>query len=180
MKISRRQLLKNIGLGTGAFAMLPSTLSGKSLLAPFVKGFSTKTSVLIGNNWSTERFAQYAQEFPGQFSIVGLVNYNPDKKQQVTKNLGISSEHCFTDYKNFFAKERLAEQVIIAGRDHLLESCYAALDAGYHIWLDRPASYDSREVQKLNEAAAQKNLSIRICHVAPDRIILEKHSLPKA
>ncbi len=109
-----------------------------------------KTCVIIGaGGRGKDAYAPYIKE-SGLMKIVGVVEPDDKKRTDFQRDYNISDEMCFVDYKDFFAKGKLADAVLICTQDRMhFEPAKLAIENEYHILLEKPISPVREEIDKL-------------------------------
>ncbi len=112
-----------------------------------------KTCVVIGaGGRGKDCYAPYIQS-RGLFKITGVVEPDRQKREKFRQTHGVADDMCFEDYKEFFAKGRLADAVLICTQDRMhIEPTLLAKECGYHILLEKPIAPTLPEVKLLEEA----------------------------
>ncbi len=123
-------------------------------------------AVLIGGGHRGSIYASYASKFPSELKIVGIADSNPERRKKIALAHGISEKYCFSDWKQVFKSEKIADAIIIATPDHLhTEPCLEALDAGYDILLEKPIAPTEKECRQILTKANETNRIVGVCHV---------------
>lgn len=78
----------------------------------------------------------------------------------------------FTDFRRMYdAMEREIDAVVISTPDHThFHPAYRAIEMGKHVYLEKPMAHDVREVRRLTELAAKKNVATQLG--------VQRHTLP--
>ena len=120
---------------------------------------------IIGAGQRGMIYAKYAYEKAGA-QIVAVVDINEEKRAVACEEFKIPSDMAFSDTKDFFAKGKIADAIILAtmDRDHY-EQAMDAMDLGYDILLEKPISPDVRECLEIRDKAKEKGVTIVVCHV---------------
>lgn len=110
-------------------------------------------------------YAKLAKE-SGRVRITALCDSNEKTLRGAAKELGVADENCFTDADAFFARGRLAETVAISTPDAVHHAqCIVALDAGYHVLLEKPAAVTEEECVDIARHAERLHKKVVVCHV---------------
>lgn len=111
-----------------------------------------KTCVIVGaGGRGKDAYAPYIKQ-KKLFKIVGVVEPDDYKREQFKSTYGVKDEMCFTDYKAFFKREKLADAVIICTQDKMhTEPTLMAKEKGYHIMLEKPIAATLSEVKLLEK-----------------------------
>lgn len=83
-----------------------------------------------------------------------MADPNPARRAVFAAAHGIPSDRHFTDWREFFAERRAVDAVLVAtmDRDHV-EPAVAALEAGYHLLLEKPMVPTVEDLDRLERAA---------------------------
>lgn len=115
----------------------------------------------------TEIYGAYALKFPYEAEFVAVAEPNPVRRERFKQAHQISEEFCFTDWRDLLAQPKLADALLICTQDRLhFEPAMVALQARYHILIEKPLSPDLHECLQLGEAAK-----------TTDRVFLVGHTL---
>lgn len=114
-----------------------------------------KTCIIIGaGGRGKDCYAPYIKE-KGIMKIVGVAEPNEQKRSQFQKDYDIADDMCFSDYKELFAKGKLADSVIICTQDKMhLEPTRLAVECGYHILLEKPIATTPQELSELEKTVS--------------------------
>lgn len=124
------------------------------------------TVILIGAGHRGNIYAEYAIKYPDEMKIVAVAETNKERQDRFRSKYRINQDHCFTHWKEIFAKKKFADALIIATPDNLhTEPCLAALDAGYDVLLEKPIAPTEDECRLILDKAAATNRIVGVCHV---------------
>jgi len=124
------------------------------------------TAILIGAGHRGNIYAAYALDHPDELKIIGVADTNKDRVSRTKLTHQIHPDNCFSNWKEVFAKGKLADAVIIATPDHLhTQPCLAALNAGYDILLEKPIAPTEKECRLIFAKAMATNRIVAVCHV---------------
>jgi FlaA1/EpsC-like NDP-sugar epimerase len=175
-------MVKSLGMVAGAAAVGFSSLSSLLNLPSFsnnektLRGRSVATNVLlIGVGSRGQRFARFAKRHPDQLKIAGIGEPNQDRRIEVANAHGVDANHCFNNWKEVCQMKPEAEVVIISASGNYVEICSNALRAGYHVWVDRPASMKTEEIKSINELARNCNRELQFCYIHEDELKFMDH-----
>jgi len=98
--------------------------------------------------------------------IVGAIDLDSKKLEEMQKEYGVPKEVCYTDADKILDGEKIADIVFICTLDKLHYS-YAikAMKKGYHILLEKPISPDLKECIEIERVAKEYNRKVVVCHV---------------
>jgi hypothetical protein len=172
MDVSRRKIIKSITLVAGAAAT--GLIPGASLLmaaspssSTFENDFGKKNmqAILIGAGKRGMHFAKHAVKHKEALKIVGIAEPIPQRRNDAAHILDLESQHSFSNWKEILDLPKMGDVVIVAASKNYFEVCTAALIAGYHVWVDRPASMDCDEILALNKLAVKQKRSLLYCYI---------------
>lgn len=190
--MDRAEFLKVLGLGAVAtavspfsqavenaqdkkksFERIPSTLESQEAVVG-----EPITVIVIGAGSRGKTYASYSESYPNSLQIVGVADINKDRQLYMKNKYNIADEHCFGDWTEVFEKEKFADAVIISTPDNLhYKPCLRALQAGYHVLLEKPVAQSAKECLDILSYAKKYNKIVGICHVlryAPYFIAMKK------
>jgi len=121
---------------------------------------------LIGAGLRGQGYTEYAPQHPDQMQVVAVADPNPERREKMMRTHRIPQEQCYSDWRQLLAQPKLADAVLICTQDRMhYEPAMAALDAGYHVLLEKPMSPDPKECIIMGEKAKESGLVFSICHV---------------
>lgn len=121
---------------------------------------------LIGAGLRGVNYLDYALQHPHELEVVAVAEPVAERRNSFKEKHGIADDMCFEHWDEFFAVSKLAEAVLISTQDKQhFEPTMKALEAGYHVLLEKPMSPDARECMLMGEKASQMNRVFSICHV---------------
>ena len=122
--------------------------------------------VAIGAGNRTNKYLEYVRLNPDKAKLVGVVELNPIRRENVARKFGLQPSACYTDYHDFFRNPLKADAVMICTPENMhYEPCTMAIEAGYHVLLEKPIAQTLQECQAIGEAAKRKNVIVSVCHV---------------
>ncbi len=102
----------------------------------------------------------------GRFKIVAGADLIEKKRKMFAEEYNIPDDMVFNSAEEMLERERLADIMFICTLDrqhyHL---AIAALNKGYHLLLEKPASPVLSECLEIARLAEEKDLNVSICHV---------------
>ncbi len=107
--------------------------------------------------------ATLVRKYPGELKFVAVAEPNDDRRERFSKMFGISPRNAFADWRDLLDGPRIADAVINAlpCRMHF-DSTMAALDADYHVMLDKPMALSPAECVLLTDTARELGLVLII------------------
>ena len=121
---------------------------------------------LLGAGISGYNYALYAAEHPDELQFVAVAEPNEQRRQLFKEKHGLSDEVCFDSWDKFLELPKMADAVMICTQDKMhYAPTLKALQAGYHVLLEKPMSPDPLECIEMAEMAAETKRILSICHV---------------
>ncbi len=121
---------------------------------------------LIGAGLRGQGYTEYALRHPDEMQVVAVADPNPNRREKMKRDHGIEADMLFDDWRALLARPKLADAVLVCTQDKMhYEPTMRALDAGYHVLLEKPMSPDPVECIAMGEKAKEAGLVFSICHV---------------
>ena len=122
--------------------------------------------VAIGAGNRTNKYLEYVKQHPDKTKLVGVVELNEIRRNKIAEKFNLQPSACFTDYHDFFRSSLKADAVMICTPENMhYEPCMMAIEAGYHVLLEKPIAQTPEECIAIGEAARRKNVIVTVCHV---------------
>jgi predicted dehydrogenase len=123
--------------------------------------------VLVGaGSRGREAFGRFARKNPERMRFVAVAEPNGERRLLFAREHALPSERVFADWRELFARPRLAPAAIVATPDDLHTApALAALGAGYHLLLEKPMAPTLEECHAIVEAAERAEKILQIGHV---------------
>ena len=124
-------------------------------------------AVLIGaGQRGAEVYGAYAQEHPDQIRFVAVAEPDPGRRADFAAHHRISPEHQYPSWEPLLAGTRLGQAALICTQDwqHTAPTL-AALNAGYHVLLEKPMATTAQDCRRLVQASECTGCQLHICHV---------------
>ena len=122
--------------------------------------------VVIGTGNRANKYLEFVFNNPDKAKLVGIVELNNIRRNQVAAKFNLKEEQCYTDYDSFFVHPIVADAILICTPENKhFEPCMRAIHAGYHVLLEKPIAQTLEECVKIGEAAKQKGVMVNVCHV---------------
>lgn len=120
--------------------------------------------VLIG---AGSRGCGYTDRMLGdKYQIVGVAEPKINRRNYIKEKHGVPEENCFDTWERVFEKPKFADIAVISTLDQLHHGpALKAIEMGYDLLLEKPASNDCRECIEIANAAKEKGTKILVCHV---------------
>lgn len=125
------------------------------------------TGIVIGaGDRGQNAYAPYLLEHPDAGRIVAVAEPVAARRERFARRFGLAPDACADDGLALLARPRLGEFAIVATGDALhVEPALHALEAGYHVLLEKPMALDEAGCLALVEAAERTGRILQICHV---------------
>jgi predicted dehydrogenase len=129
--------------------------------------FDTPASIIaIGAGNRMHKYLHYVIEHPEEAKVVAVIEPDEIRRNATAKLFNIKKENCFDDYHKFFQHPIPADAVIICTPENEhFNPCMMAIQAGYHVLLEKPIAQTLDECCQLADAARKANVIVGICHV---------------
>ena len=122
--------------------------------------------VAIGAGNRTNKYLEYVKQHPDKAKLVGVVELNEIRRNKIVEKFSLEPSACFTDYHDFFRSSLKVDAVMICTPENMhYEPCMMAIEAGYHVLLEKPIAQTPEECIAIGEAARRKNVIVTVCHV---------------
>ena len=122
--------------------------------------------VAIGAGNRTNKYLEYVKQHPDKAKLVGVVELNEIRRNKIAEKFCLEPSACFTDYHDFFRSSLKVDAVMICTPENMhYEPCMMAIEAGYHVLLEKPIAQTLEECIAIGEAARRKNVIVTVCHV---------------
>jgi predicted dehydrogenase len=128
---------------------------------------STLTGVVIGaGNRGADAYVPLLLDEPSLGRIVGVADPDPTRRSAFAVAHGLEGGACFDDWRALLDGPARADFALVSTPDALhYGPAMAALEAGYHVLLEKPMATSEDECEALVRAAARHGRLLQICHV---------------
>ncbi|QHT61435.1 Gfo/Idh/MocA family oxidoreductase [Paenibacillus lycopersici] len=107
----------------------------------------------------------YALKRPNEIKFVAVAEPNEERRRKFAEMYGIAPELQFGSWEQLLAQPKLCEALLICTMDKgHFRPTMKALEAGYHILLEKPMSPDPKEALLMAEEAKRRDRILTICH----------------
>jgi len=123
-------------------------------------------AVLIGaGQRGRDAAGAFALRRPNDLKFVAVAEPRDDRRARFARDHGIPPERQFRSYEDLFAKPRLAPLCFNLTMDRMhLPSPIAALEAGYHLFLEKPMADTPEGCLAIADAARRCDRMVQVCH----------------
>ena len=128
---------------------------------------SKKTAIMVGAGLRGGiAYGPYAVEHPEELEFVAVAEPDPRRRAMFATAHDIPPERQFTSWEDVLGGPQQADAVFNMTQDQMhYESTVAALQAGYHVLLEKPMTNTLAETVHLVQLAEQQGVHMQICHV---------------
>ena len=123
--------------------------------------------ILVGaGNRGAHAYASYALSHPESVRIVGVAEPDPIRRERFADAHDLDESMCFGSWEALLARGQLGDAAIITTQDQMhVEPAVAALNAGYHVLLEKPMAHTLAGCVELVQTAERTGRVLQICHV---------------
>lgn len=124
------------------------------------------TAILLGAGARGNIYAHYALEQPEEFEIVAVAEPDAARRETFARAHGLSPGRVFSSWEELLAQPRLADAALVCTMDKMhTEPTLQALQAGYHVLLEKPMAPTESECRAIARAAEASGKVLSVCHV---------------
>ncbi len=125
------------------------------------------TAILIGaGQRGALDYAPYALHHPDQLQFVAVAEPIAERRQRFARQHNLPPEHVYASWEPLLSRPQMADAALVCTQDQQHTApAIAALQAGYHVLLEKPMATRQEECIQLVEAAEQAGRQLHICHV---------------
>ncbi|MCC5875793.1 MAG: Gfo/Idh/MocA family oxidoreductase [Candidatus Sumerlaeia bacterium] len=123
-------------------------------------------AVLIGaGQRGTDSVGGFARNNPDAVKFVAVAEPDGERRQRFAEQHGISGEGQFESADALFSSGNLADLCFITtlDRDHHGQAL-SALEAGYHVYLEKPMAETPEQILSIRRAALKSDRILQVCH----------------
>ena len=122
--------------------------------------------VVIGAGNRAHKYLEYARRHPERLQPVAIVETNDLRRNELADRFGVAESGRYNDYNDFFSRPVAADAVLIATPENIhFDPCMKAVEAGYHILLEKPIAQNYDECRAIARQARKRGVLVGICHV---------------
>jgi predicted dehydrogenase len=124
-------------------------------------------AVLIGaGERGTFSYGDNALAHPGHLRFVAVAEPDPERRARFARRHRLPPDRCFETWEDLIAAGQLAPAMLCCTLDRLhVAPTIAALEAGYHVLLEKPMAITPEECVRLVRAGEGADRLLMICHV---------------
>jgi predicted dehydrogenase len=95
--------------------------------------------------------------------VAGALSSTPERSKESARQLGLPADRTYTSYQELLEiestrKDKVDFVVIVTPNDTHYPIAKAALEAGFHVVLDKPATHTTEQAEELEQLARSKSL----------------------
>lgn len=123
--------------------------------------------VLIGaGQRGATAYASYAFAHPDQVRFVAVAEPDPIRRKRFAADHDLDDAVCFESWEELVAKGQMGDAAIVTTQDQMhVAPAVAAMNAGYHVLLEKPMAHTLAGCIELVQAAEATGRILQICHV---------------
>lgn len=124
-------------------------------------------AVLLGaGNRGMLSYGPFALAHPNELRFVAVAEPNDERRARFAQAHAIPPERQFRSWEDLIARPPLAPALVNTTMDRMhLPSAVAALEAGYHVLLEKPMAVTAEDCIRIVRAAERSSCTLQICHV---------------
>lgn len=123
-------------------------------------------TIIVGGGHRSLIYASLAEIKPEKMQIVGIVDPDPIRRENISKQFNIPQEHCFEYVEDLIKVPRFADAAINGTMDNIhVKTTIPLLEYGLDVLLEKPFAVTEEEARELVEAADKYNRKVMICFV---------------
>jgi predicted dehydrogenase len=125
------------------------------------------TAILIGaGQRGYEAYGPYALQQPDELNFVAVAEPNPERRARFAAAHDIPPERQYASWEPLLEEGRVADAALVTTLDRLhVGPAVAALEAGYHVLLEKPMATTLEGCVRLVQTAERTGRLLQICHV---------------
>jgi predicted dehydrogenase len=123
--------------------------------------------VLLGaGNRGARAYATYAFTHPNEVRFVAVAEPDPIRRRRFAADHDIDDDRCFADWRDLVDGGQMGDAALITTQDQMhVAPTVAALEAGYHVLLEKPMAHTLAGCVELIQTAERTGRILQICHV---------------
>ncbi|MFP3895326.1 MAG: Gfo/Idh/MocA family protein [Anaerolineales bacterium] len=127
---------------------------------------SVEMALLGAGNRGTFAYGRYARRNPHRARFVAVAEPDKGRRERFAREHGIAEERRFASWQELMEQPQMAEALINATMDRMhCDSTLAALEAGYHVLLEKPMATTAKGCVAMVKAAIDAGRILQVCHV---------------
>jgi len=122
--------------------------------------------IVIGAGSRGKGYTDIMSGSPEKFQVVGVAEPVESRREYIKEKHGVEEKYCFDTWEKILDIPKFADVAIIATMDRMhLEPAIKALELGYDLLLEKPATPTAEECGIILKKAKECGRKIIVCHV---------------
>ena len=122
--------------------------------------------VLIGAGDRGTTYVDLGAESCPEMELVAVADPDPVRRNYIKEKFKLPEDKCFEYGEELLKLPKMADAAIIATQDNQhYELAISAINAGYHLLLEKPAAPTPEQCLAIDSAANEKGVKVVVCHV---------------
>lgn len=128
---------------------------------------NTVKAILIGaGQRGAQVYGAFARRNPKDIQFVAVAEPDAARRAEFCRDHGILPENAVEDWHELLSRPKMADCAFVCTQDNQhIEPAMQALDAGYHVVMEKPMSRHVDELRALQARAKQVGKLVTVCHV---------------
>lgn len=136
------------------------------ITTPIPRGPSTTGVVVGAGDRGYDAYARLFLDDPAAGRIVAVAEPDRGRRERFAARYSLPAPACHDGWEDLFAAGRIGDFALVTTADaHHVAPTLAALDAGYHVLLEKPMALTEADCVRLVEAADASGRLLALCHV---------------
>lgn len=122
--------------------------------------------VLIGAGNRGFSYVSHMKTMEDKFEVVGVADAIPERCEEIRKMWNFSEDACYKSWEELLNQPKFADIAIISTMDNMhYAPAMKAIEAGYHLLLEKPVAQTVQECADIANAAREHQVKVLVCHV---------------
>jgi len=123
------------------------------------------TIAILGAGGRGRGFAEIVSCMPQWARVTAVAEPRKEYREAFAARYGIPAGNVFADWREFAAKPRMADAVVVAtmDREHV-GPAVACLELGYHLFLEKPMAVSLEDCRRIAQAQRRAGTVTCVCH----------------
>lgn len=122
--------------------------------------------ILIGAGGRGTNYTDTMAKMPEKFQVVAVAEPIKERRENIRKKHNIPENMCFNTWEPLLEMDKIADIALICTMDRMhFAPAMKAIEKGYDMLLEKPATATPEECFTLAAAAKKKGVKILVCHV---------------
>lgn len=124
-------------------------------------------AILIGaGQRGAQVYGAFARRNPNDIVFVAVAEPDEARRKEFCRDHGICPDNAVEDWHELLARPKMADCAFVCTQDNQhIAPAMAALQAGYHVVMEKPMSRHADELRALKALAEEKGKLVTVCHV---------------